>query len=252
MKKINFEDSRKLQFGLLKEIDRFCTANGIRYFMAFGTLLGAVRHKGYIPWDDDTDVCMPRPDYERFMKEYMNNDTYSVYTFHSDKNYFYTFGRIRDNRQGNKKLAGVCVDIYPIEGLPQNENELSDHVLNVEKIRKKEMVLTRWYSRFNRYHLSFFNIILRPLIYKNACKMENVIMKYDYESSKNVSALSTIVKNVIPKDYYGKGIKLEFENELFMAPNKTIEWLTNVYGDFMKLPPVEKRTPNHWGNFYYY
>lgn len=255
MKKIDFEESRRIQYEMLKHLDDYCSSNSITYYLAGGTLLGAVRHSGYIPWDDDTDIFMPREDYEVFISKYKNNSLYSVYTFHTEDDYFYTFGRIKNNQtynlRGNKKTAGICIDIYPIDGIPDNEDEIIPFFKEVSRLREKEVFLLRWYDRFYRYHLSFVNLIIKPILKNNANRLEKTITRYKFSESSKVSPLTDCNRR-FPRTIFGKGQRLLFEDREFVVPDNYQEYLTEEYGDYMTLPPVDKRIPNHVGNYFYY
>lgn len=131
MKRItDIAELRKVQTGILDDIHRFCTANGIMYFLSCGTLIGAVRHKGYIPWDDDLDLYMPRKDYDRFVKLYTDaGGRYRVLDPKKEKNYFYTFAKVVDTRtllvetETEGYQIGVYVDIFPVDYVSDNEAE---------------------------------------------------------------------------------------------------------------------------------
>ena len=128
-KNINLEELKKIQFDILKKVAAFCEKNKIKYYLGYGTLLGAVRHKGYIPWDDDIDIIMPRPDYLRFI-EIFNKSTPSpelkVLSHYIDKNHPYPFIKLINTKTKQvshssiKYDMGVCIDIFPLDGLPKS------------------------------------------------------------------------------------------------------------------------------------
>ena len=115
---------KSLQMEILCSIHNFCVNNNIRYSLAYGTLLGAIRHKGYIPWDDDVDILMPRPDYEKFLKLYPGyNKNHTVQTYINDDSYYLAFAKVYDNRTELivfPTRTGVFVDIFPVDGLPDS------------------------------------------------------------------------------------------------------------------------------------
>ena len=124
MQEITFEERKKVQLEMLIEIDKFCRANNIRYTLAYGTLIGAIRHKGFIPWDDDVDIMMPLPDMLRF-KEIFKSKTMCYCDVDTSDKYPYAFSRIADTRtyskDGMKSTGyGICIDLYPVLGLPKS------------------------------------------------------------------------------------------------------------------------------------
>ena len=96
MKELSLQEIKQVELEILKEFNSFCEENNIRYFLAFGTLLGAIRYKGFIPWDDDVDVLVPRDDYNRLLKQFQNNEKYCLYAFERDKKYSFPFAKLCD------------------------------------------------------------------------------------------------------------------------------------------------------------
>ena len=138
MKEIYLEELRVIQLELLQQIADFCEKNNIKYFLAYGTLIGAIRHKGYIPWDDDIDIVMPRDDYDRFLELY--NEAYpfsKVVDMYNTKHYGFAFAKVHDVRtiiyetQYAQDSFGVFVDVFPIDGI-KGESQ----IMNVIKLRK--------------------------------------------------------------------------------------------------------------------
>lgn len=130
MKEIDITELKRIQVDILKHVDEFCREKGIKYSLYAGTLLGAVRHRGFIPWDDDIDIMMKRSDYERFFKEYSKEDhsNYQAQEFRFDTNYHYPFGKVTDTRTILREEVldpyenlGVYIDVFPIENLPNNK-----------------------------------------------------------------------------------------------------------------------------------
>jgi lipopolysaccharide cholinephosphotransferase len=124
MRTITQDELKSIQLDLLQKTADFCEANGIRYFLCGGTLLGAIRHKGYIPWDDDIDIVMPRPDYERFCKTFNQPDSvYKVKSLLTHPDYACAFAKVYDNRTMLKELHykgvhfGVYIDVLPVDGV---------------------------------------------------------------------------------------------------------------------------------------
>lgn len=124
MKKIETEEMKKLELDMLIDVAKFCDENDIRYYLSGGTLLGAVRHKGFIPWDDDIDISMPRPDYLKFVSTYNgSSEFYQVQSIENNDKYWRTFAKVFDTRTYLKEDAirmpkdgnGVFIDIFPID-----------------------------------------------------------------------------------------------------------------------------------------
>lgn len=131
-KDISVEELKMIQLKILDSIDDFCKKNGIQYFLFSGTLIGAVRHKGYIPWDDDVDICMKRKDYDRFFSEFnqQRRDTLKAISAEIEKNYYLASGKVIDTatvieEENNCAMPiGVYVDIFPMDNLPADDKKL--------------------------------------------------------------------------------------------------------------------------------
>ena len=132
MKRLSQKDLQVISLEILKDVDAFCKANGIRYSMAYGTLLGAVRHKGFIPWDDDVDIVMMRSDYERFCREY-KSDKYELFGNPRTSDAYVAYARVADMKDtesrtyipwaGNRQDQGVRIDVFPLDYAPDDEQE---------------------------------------------------------------------------------------------------------------------------------
>ena len=130
MKEMTLQEVQNVSLEILKDVHAFCESHNIRYSLAYGTLIGAIRHKGFIPWDDDVDIIIPRPDFERFCQEFQSAKGYKLYRPGDPEN-FMVFARVCDNertlvktnRPWSTERTGIWIDIFPFEGLPNDENE---------------------------------------------------------------------------------------------------------------------------------
>ncbi|MBQ8445584.1 MAG: LicD family protein, partial [Opitutales bacterium] len=129
MREITHEELKQIQLGILDKVHEFCEKNGITYFLSSGTLIGAVRHKGYIPWDDDLDLYMPRADYDKFIKLFSANspENTKLLSLETDKKYQYPFAKVIDDRTemvetavGESFKIGVYIDVFPVDSVPDN------------------------------------------------------------------------------------------------------------------------------------
>lgn len=249
MEIINIEECRKISLDILKSVADFCENNNITYFLACGTLLGAVRHKGYIPWDDDIDIMMPRPDYKKFLNEY-KDDHYKILYPSAGRLYY---AKVYDDRTvkyeqdvdyRKYKPTGVDIDIFPLDGFINNENKL-------KRIYKKECfleMLLRLSNQpiFNRKNpiKAINRIIPRIIGSKNIVKMiEKNAQTYDYDKNDYVVRMRWSPNGftgILPKEIYEKEY-MKFEGKDYCVPKGYDKWLTNFYGDYMILPPEDKR-----------
>ena len=141
---ITQEECRRLQVSMLKEIDSFCRTNAISYFLAFGTLLGAIRHRGFIPWDDDVDIMMPRKDYEKFMILFPSKGRIRFLTAQNTENYPYAFGKVIDTHtikieplRSKYQVIGLDVDVFPIDNYPEDFEETKRWCHSISVTQKK-------------------------------------------------------------------------------------------------------------------
>lgn len=260
MQEINKKELTEIQVDILKKVARFCEERKINYSLYGGTLLGAVRHKGYIPWDDDIDISMPRPDYERFIKEFnLIGDTYlKIHDLTISKNYPYPFVKVSDERtlfvenaDINYKL-GVNIDIFPIDGLPASEKK-SNSLMKKSNFYRGLIDMKRIKIRTNReIHKNVFLIISRILLYMIPIRF--LIKQIHQLTTKFVYEHSSFVGNIVwgygskercMKAFYNDYTFLEFEGDYFQTMIGYEGYLTNVFGNYMQLPPKEEQIAHH-------
>ncbi|MCH5303732.1 MAG: LicD family protein [Ruminococcus sp.] len=259
---------RKLQLTELeiaKEVKRICDENGINYFMDSGTLLGAVRHKGFIPWDDDMDFGFLREDYEKFIKIAPKclKDEYILQTWESDPYYPWAYSKVRKKDTlfvenmivKAKHHMGVFVDLFPYDAYPDNKKDQKKHgrkIMRYRYIMLMKSNMTPWKGKksalkkvavFLKYKFyAFLGVFYNreKLIKKYdelMKKFNDIETEYVYEQSGN----ARYGKWIVPKKCFDSYAQLEFEDTKFKAPNEWDVYLKTTFGDYMKLPPEDKR-----------
>ena len=250
------------QLEIAKEIRRVCDENHISYFLCDGTLLGAVRHGGFIPWDDDMDLGMLRADYERFCQiapEKLGKE-YCLQTWYTDPDYALPFAKIRKRgtlfvEAKSKRLQenGFFVDIFPFDYVPedsQGRSELAGKLLGLFRVKLMKSRYTPW--------MEVDRIIWKKRIGYLYYQWKSLFRTADALSAAfDALAISCGKSNMlceqsaIPKpDYYQAKwcettAELEFEGERFRVPACYQEYLTALYGDYMQLPPEDQRENRH-------
>ena len=256
---LSLEEIRVIQNGMLKKFDEYCAEKGYSYCLWAGTLLGAIRHKGHIPWDDDVDVVMPRADYERMLLDYEQSPIEGVrlVSYQQTENYYYPFAKITDEstemQEGNldRQDYGVYVDIVPLDTLPSNEKKarrlikkcrMAFYLLYLNLQKKKEWTGFR----------AIANACLLPIAKLTPRKqfsvyMEKQIKKYAEESSDTVTVLthSSLARQSVKLADVFPTQKTEFETLELSVPKEYDAILTRLYGDYMQPPPVEKQVAKH-------
>lgn len=254
---VDIEDIHNALLEILIDFDRICRKHNLTYYMLGGTLLGAVRHHGFIPWDDDIDVGMPRADYERFIRlpQIEFPQRLQVWNLHkAPKKYMFNFSKLVDIEtsmipiENPNYTIGVFLDIFPIDGT-------SKYVF----FRKMQVKLIQFFQVLRSYkYLSKQNEItsLKSLYMKSLSiifsnhihdLIDMLVTKFDFSTSLYVGNLLGVYgkKEIMSKYIFGNPVELEFEGYSFYAPQEYDLWLKNVYGDYMVLPPMDKRQMPH-------
>lgn len=252
-KSIELEELKRIQLDMLVDIDRFCRANNIRYSLAYGTLLGAIRHGGYIPWDDDIDVCMPRPDYERFISSYTGcQGRYKCYSTKTSPDYMLPFAKISDERtvlheiMYEKDTFGIYIDVFPVDGLGKKRQIFKSVWLNRFLNTKKAVIGHRAFLKDMILRLG--KIVLYPTsVFKVLALMEDVATEYEFGKTSmcEIFCSSTVEREIVPTSYFLKYDDVSFEGIQFLAVMEYDDYLTALYGDWRKFPPIEKRVSTH-------
>lgn len=238
-------------FSILCDIDEFCRENNITYYLSGGSCLGAVRHKGFIPWDDDADLMMPRKDYIRFIKLFNKkcSDKYSVGSLYTDPEWQRQYARVWDNstvwksKNLNDKEMGIFIDIFPIDGLPSNKylrkffyaktkiyNALGNASVKTMYLEKEKFRALKKIAGF----------LVKPLGARYfAVKMDNAAKKYKFEKCRYVGVSMAAhygERETILREYMEKPAYLQFEGKSLPVPVGYETYLSNLYGDYMQIP----------------
>ena len=258
------------QLDILKAFIRVCEKHNLTYFLVYGTALGAIRHKGFIPWDDDIDVGMPRADYEKYIQlqsEY-EGTPYFIQTFKSDPCYIYNYAKLRDssttfleNAFKNHRInQGVFIDVFPVDGMSKAEGDR-------EKIGKKNKFIWRqvYFSylpalrRKVRKRTWFKDILLNIVAglfyvfdiahYRNK-RVERFVRQVPFEEAKMAGIMFgfTWRINCMPADIFRETIKVPFEDIEVRVVKDYDRYLTLLYKDYMKFPPKEQQVGHHYNS----
>lgn len=257
MKEIQLEELRELQMQILDYVDAFCRRNNIKYTMSGGTLLGAVRHGGYIPWDDDIDIQMIRDEYNRFTliwNEHKQDHPYVFVSIESGNGYGNTVGKVCNQKTvltvNGIPFTGIFIDIFPVDRI-LNFNDFRNRHNHVLKIRRKQACLMAIEQR------TYKGLIHKMLLkMRGGClptevlaeRINKIAMKRNSEDKCPYlfeMVAGSLCKEPFPKDIFDSFIDMQFENRRYMSVRKYDEYLTATFGDYMSLPPIEKRVRHH-------
>lgn len=263
MKEITDKELLQLQLDILRDVDAFCRKNDIEYFLVGGTGIGAIRHGGYIPWDDDIDIGMTRPNYDRFLSSFNGTyDNLKVYAPEKDWEYYAPYANVCDTRtlllegaNGHRKdEIGVKIDIFPYDGVPSDEAEF-------EGLRKKAIQLVNA-CYIKRYLLSevrnktlrtvcsvlFRKTLQIPHSYASLQKkIYSIAQQTPYEKAEYLEKIVFPYNHNKPcrKELFDSYCDMKFEDLTIRNLKGYDEYLRSVFGDYMQLPPENQRIAHH-------
>lgn len=260
MKELTLPEMKEIELELLKKFHSFCVENNIRYFISHGTLLGAIRYKGFIPWDDDVDLLVPREDYDRLLSIYQDSEQYQLISYERNPGYFFPFAKFCDmtTRKVEENLDngvnhGLAIDVFPLDfwddDLEKAKLEVKRQTRNMfrlglTKLRKpdslhpgkrfvKGITMALYKLRGSAYYVE--------KTMREANKPEQKGSRYMGSKAWNVYG----ERDIIPAEVFAEAVELEFEGERFFGPVGYDTFLTSLYGDYLPEPPVEKRKTHH-------
>ena len=256
------EEMKRIELDIMRSVHDFCIANHIAYFLSHGSLLGAVRHKGFIPWDDDIDVFMPRGDYERFCRLFpqvehqlnlklVNSETAPYYGRPMSKVFDTRTVLIEPNYVGDDPI-GINIDLWPLDGLPLTEKARKKHLKTIKVL---QMML---YGRVVRMKAckgiaqKAAHLVLSPLSsHAIVRRINRTLNKYDYATSPKITCAVDPYKKCYSKEWFDHAVLSDFEDEQFLIPVGAHYILSAIYGEYMILPPKEDQIPHHVTNAYW-
>lgn len=271
MEKLSFEQVQATALEVLKRLTDICEAHNFTYVLCWGTLIGAIRHKGFIPWDDDIDIMMPRPDFDKFL-DYCDNHKdelkpYEILNMDRRKDYPNMLTRVCDSRTWldceNEKDCGmgVFVDIYPMDGIGETYEEAWNLMSKVGPNNSLIFLASRqhfiwgttkgWKKKLLKIPAYLYAKLMGQQYFVR--KTKQIVEKLDYDKSNYVccaSALTHPDEIIFKKEIFNNPIKVPFEKYQFYIPANYDEVLKETYGDYMKLPPEKDRIHHHFYTAY--
>ncbi len=261
MKELTLQELKEIEFDILKMFDAFCKENHIKYYLAFGTLLGAVRYKKFIPWDDDVDVLVPREDYNRLLALFRDSEKYHLFAFEKDQRFPFPFAKLCDMTtrkeetvyRSQKITLGVDMDIFPLDAF---DDDLVKAQKEVKRIKKDMLWLqrTKLDKPLSNSPIKYF---VKGIL-MTFCKMlgsghyvKKIIKRSNQPKQKGSQYLGAKVwciwgeRGIIPAEVFSDTVEIEFEGEMFPAPIGWDTYLTCLYGDYLPEPPKEKQKTHH-------
>lgn len=260
----NLKRLQEQELEMMVQIDRICKKYNLTYYLMGGTLIGAVRHQGFIPWDDDIDLGMPRPDYEKFLSiaEKELGTDFGILNPYKTEGYQYAFTKVINKKmkilyKSNMQIKkwNIWIDIFPLDSMPQNKilfsvrkywllyrrcmvmlSAFEDVVGTEQKKRPFYENIMLWSGK----HINFSRILDTR---KQVLKFNQSLKRYPYDKGPYmVNAMGLYkFKTVFLREVYGKPTYLSFEGHMFQVPEQYDYFLRRLYGDYMQVPPENKR-----------
>lgn len=260
MTELTLKELKKIELDILKMFDAFCKEHNIKYYLSHGTLLGAIRYKKFIPWDDDVDLLIPREDYNRMISLFKDTERYRLFAFEKDSDYRFPIAKLcdmttrKDEFGNNNGVAlGVDIDLFPLDAWADDLDEAKKEVayikknmyyLSLTKLKKPDSAnpLKRFVMTLI---MAFCKLLGSGFFIKRIIKASH---RDEQKGSRYVGAKSWCVygeRGIIPAEAFSDSVEIEFEGQMFPAPIGYDTYLTCLYGDYLPEPPKEKQKTHH-------
>lgn len=258
MKKLCLREIKETELGILLHFRDFCYENNITFYLSNGTLLGAIKYNGFIPWDDDVDVLVPRADYDRLIKLYCDTSKYKLFSIERNKRFGYPFAKLCDmttvKEEANLKNVasqGLDIDIFPLDAWNDNLNLAKKEVKKIYKnmyllnlVKSEKIDSPNPIKRFVIAVIMLFCKLLGSKYFiKRMIKVSNSQSNTEYLGCKSWCIYGE--REIITAEVFSNTIEVEFEGERFPAPSGYDRYLRSLYGDYEQEPPPEKQKTHH-------
>lgn len=270
MKFISLEELKKIELSILEEVHKVCVEEGFRYSLAGGTMIGAIRHKGFIPWDDDIDILMPRPDYKKLIRYCQTHETnFDLLCNETNEKYAYLFAKAmakntviyEENGNRSNINLGVYIDIFPVDGLGNSYREAIRKYMYYS-IEREILVAYNWKNYFRSKTHSIILEPVRIIFYllsrffdcrKTIEKIQKYYEKTEIDDVRISGSIAGVYRNneIVNTEVYTDLTDIYFEGKIFKAMKRYDTYLHKLYGNYMQLPPENKRQSHHNFKAYY-
>ena len=264
MEKIGNKEYREKLLNEYIFLKDLCKKLNLKHWVAFGTMLGAIRHKGFIPWDDDFDVFMPRSDLEKLINYFFENKSsfknFNLFYYSISQNYPYPIARFNDNNYQSsdkgvryKYDLGIAIDIYPLDGWDENDKK---HIKRLKRLRNYYNLMLPFKitpannTVKNLFKKIFAFFVRQKSIFRLNKRINNLSSKYDFYSYPKCGDFCWDPKFIFEKKWFENSFEANFETITVTVPQGYDLFLKYVYGDYLEYPPVDKRCPYHYEEIY--
>ena len=258
--RVTEQQARSVNLAMLKYFDKVCRENGVKYSLTGGTLLGAVRHGGVIPWDDDVDVFLTRPEFEKLVSVFPEGGRFELVTMEKDPDFNYVFGRLIDtwtlieyspNTAGAGR--GLFLDVCVVDGLPDDARKRKNHMLYMRLLVRFRRAVIQNPDRISYQSKGPLFVAAKKLLRRCTDihfwnrRMNKVMQKYPYDGGRYVGNFTSQYgnKELLHAEVFSDYFDVRFEDFTCMVCAGYHEYLSNIYGNYMKLPPANKRKSHH-------